>query len=94
MKRREFLTTAPLALVASSLSGSRISDGSFRSGLPMDLKSEGYKTETVNLTELDFSSACRAADAIQKKQVSSVELTRRVFERIDRYDPKINAFTY
>jgi amidase len=44
--------------------------------------------------ELDYASALQAAEAIRKKQVSSVELTRRVFERIERYNPAINAFAY
>ncbi len=44
--------------------------------------------------ELDFASALQAAEAIRKKQVSSVELTIRVFERIERYNPAINAFAY
>jgi amidase len=44
--------------------------------------------------ELDFASALQAAEAIRKKQVSSVELTRHVFERVDRYNPAINAFAY
>jgi amidase len=46
------------------------------------------------LHELDFASALQAAEAIRKKQVSSVELTRHVFERIERYNPAINAFAY
>jgi len=45
-------------------------------------------------SDLDFASALQAAEAIRKKQISSVELTRRVFERIDRYDPALNAFVY
>ena len=45
-------------------------------------------------TELDFSSALDAADAIRQKKVSSVELTQRAFERIDRFNPQLNAFTY
>jgi amidase len=44
--------------------------------------------------ELDFASALQAAEAICKKQVSSVELTRHVFGRIERYNPAINAFAY
>jgi amidase len=44
--------------------------------------------------ELDFGSALRAAEAIRAKRVSSVELTRKVFERIDRFNPAINAFAY
>ena len=45
-------------------------------------------------TDLDFSSALHAADAIRQKKVSSVELTQRAFERIDRFNPQLNAFTY
>jgi amidase len=36
----------------------------------------------------------QAADAIRKKEISSVELTKQVFARIDRYNPQLNAFTY
>ena len=39
-------------------------------------------------------SALEAAEAIRRKKVSSVELTRLVFERIDRYNPALNAFVY
>lgn len=44
--------------------------------------------------DLDFFSALDAAAAIKLKKVSSVELTRRTFERIDKYNPKLNAFAY
>jgi amidase len=44
--------------------------------------------------ELVFASALQAAEAIRKKQVSSAELTSHVFERIERYNPAINAFAY
>jgi amidase len=44
--------------------------------------------------DLDFASAWQAAEAIRNKRVSSVELTRRTFERIDRVNPQLNAFTY
>ena len=37
--------------------------------------------------ELDFASALQAAGAIRTKKISSAELTRHVFERIDRYNP-------
>ncbi len=43
--------------------------------------------------ELDFASALAAADAIRAKRVSSAELTRHVFERIERFSP-LNAFVY
>jgi len=42
----------------------------------------------------DFATALEAASAIRAKQVSSVELTNRMFARIDKYNPKLNAFTY
>src|SRR5579862_5595632 len=44
--------------------------------------------------DLDFSSALDAAEAIRRKRVSSSELTRRIFERIDRLNPKLNAFVH
>src|SRR5271165_1403467 len=43
---------------------------------------------------LDFVSALDAAEAIRRKKASSLELTRRAFERLDRYNPQLNAFTY
>ena len=94
MKRRDFLATAPLALAASTLSALRISDEFPAWNLPTGIESEGHKPEAMTSTELDFCSASRAAEAIQKKQISSDELTQLVFERIDRYNPKLNAFAY
>lgn len=44
--------------------------------------------------DLDFASALTVAAAIKAKKVSSVELTARMFARIDKYNPKLNAFTY
>jgi amidase len=44
--------------------------------------------------ELDFASALEAAEAIRAKRISSLELTRHVFERIDRHNPALNAFVY
>jgi amidase len=49
---------------------------------------------TQEKPRLDFVSAVEAAEAIRRKKVSSRELTGRAFERLDRYDPEINAFTY
>ena len=45
-------------------------------------------------SDLDFSSALDAAAAIKAKSISSVELTQRIFDRIDKYNPKLNAFVY
>jgi amidase len=44
--------------------------------------------------DVDFASALEAAAAIRTKQVSSLELTRRIIARIDKYNPKLNAFAY
>ncbi len=58
--------------------------------------SGGAATDLSNLafSDVDFMSATEAADAIQKKRVSSVELTRRTFERLERFNPQLNAFVY
>lgn len=44
--------------------------------------------------DLDFGSALEAAEAIRNKQISSVELTHCMYERIDRFNPTLNAFVY
>lgn len=44
--------------------------------------------------DLDFGSALEAADVIRNKQISSVELTHCMYERIDRFNPTLNAFVY
>jgi amidase len=51
-------------------------------------------TLSKSTSDLDFASALDAAAAIQAKRVSSVELTQRTFARIDKYNPKLNAFAY
>jgi amidase len=43
------------------------------------------------LTDVDFASAGEVAGAIRRGDVSSVELTRRTLERIQRYNPRLNA---
>jgi amidase len=40
----------------------------------------------------NFGSALNAAAAVHTRKISSVGLTRHVFERIDRFQPKLNAF--
>ena len=42
----------------------------------------------------NFGSALDAGAAIASRKISSVELTRHVFERIEKYQPKLNAFVY
>jgi amidase len=41
-----------------------------------------------------FGSAIDAATAIRRRKISSVELTRHVFERIEKFQPALNAFVY
>jgi len=43
------------------------------------------------VADLDFASAVAAAGAIRRGEVSSVELTTRVLDRIARYNSKLNA---
>jgi amidase len=42
-------------------------------------------------SDLDFASALEAARAIRSGEVSSVDLTTRMLERIKQYNPQINA---
>lgn len=44
--------------------------------------------------DANFGSALDAAAAIRSRKISSVELTNHVFERIDKFQPKLNAFVY
>jgi len=46
------------------------------------------------MPDLDFASALDAAAAIRSKRISSVELTEHMLARIDRYNPKLDAFVY
>ena len=43
------------------------------------------------LADLDFASAGEVARAIRRGDVSSVELTTHIVERIKRYNPRLNA---
>jgi amidase len=46
---------------------------------------------TIDHSELVFKSALEAARAIRRGEISSLELTELILERIDRYNPAINA---
>jgi len=41
-----------------------------------------------------FGSALDAAAAIRNRRISSLELVKLVFERMDRFQPRLNAFVY
>lgn len=93
MNRRSFLSTVPVALAANAFPFSEILASYVRTPDPARPDARTPRASAAE-HELDFATALQAADAIRKKQVSSVELTRRVFERIDRYNPQLNAFAY
>lgn len=94
MNRRDFLATVPLTLTAEVLRVPSVSASEFAS------RSIGVAAPTKTAPgdplphDLAFASALRAAEAIRSKKISSVELTRLIFERIDRYNPQLNAFAY
>lgn len=89
MNRRDFLTTVPLALAATTVPLGEIF--AFGSSLQMQ---PAAGTSAPAASELDFATALQAADAIKTGKTSSVELTQRIFARIDRYNPQLNAFAY
>ena len=94
MNRRSFLSTVPLAIAAKAFPVSEVL-ANLSSATPHLTQATAATPKTSGAPhELDFATALQAADAIRKKQVSSVELTQRVFERIDRYNPQLNAFAY
>jgi amidase len=79
MNRREFLAKSSLALAASAIPRG------------VNLMSSPIPAAAL---DLDFASALQAAEAIRKKQISSLELTQRAFARIDKFNPQLNAFVY
>ena len=103
MNRRDFLATVPLALAASTLPVSEMfaapaaaqpdADAQDPSRSASQNKAPGAATAAAP-HELDFASALQAAEAIRTKKISSVELTQRMFARIDHYNPQLNVFAY
>jgi hypothetical protein len=90
MNRRDFLVTVPLALAASTLPVSDV----FAAPAATKHRAGEQSSSASAPHELDFASALQAADAIRTKKISSVELTQRMFARIDRYNPQLNVFAY
>src|SRR5215472_8502219 len=86
MKRRDFVATVSLGL-AAALPG--ISE-SVTAAEPVDAAASGAR----NAAGLEFASAVEAAEAIRKKRISSFELTQQMYARVDKYNPKLNAFAY
>src|SRR5579859_2144122 len=102
MNRRDFLATVPLALAASTLPVSEIfpapsaakPDAAAKSSLPSASQQKAHDAAAAVPHDLDFATALQAADAIRTKKISSVELTERMFARIDHYNPQLNVFAY
>ena len=101
MNRRDFLATVPLALAASTLPASELfvatadakPNGAAQNSSPSTSQKKAPSAGAVP-PELDFATALQAAEAIRTKKISSVELTERMFARIDRYNPQLNVFAY
>ena len=102
MNRRDFLASAPLALAATALpstevfaeTASSLSSARQNSSPSAPQHDTPSKTAAPAARDLDFATALQAAEAIRTKKVSSVELTERMFTRIDHYNPKLNVFAY
>jgi amidase len=90
MNRRDFLATVPLVLAASTLPVSEI----FAAPTAAKPEDAGQNASPSAPHALDFATALQAAEAIRTKQISSVELTERIFARIDHYNPQLNVFAY
>jgi amidase len=95
MNRRDFVTTLSLGVAAGL--PVFVEDGlaDVMGGGPNANVTGPISSWTPSPTgQLDFASALDAAEAIRKRQISSFELTQLTFGRIDKYNPKLNAFTY
>lgn len=93
MNRRDFLTQAAATIAAATIPN-KIAAALNPAPKGTDRMSQPNPATPAPSQNLDFASALEAAEAIRKKQVSSLELTQRVFARIDRYNPQLNAFVY
>src|SRR5947209_48693 len=94
MNRRNFLATVPLALAAKTFRFSEAVAEQSADSTPKQAPSPVPTPATSSGPELDFATALQAAEAIRTRKISSVELTQRMFARIDRYNLQLNAFAY
>lgn len=102
MNRRDFLAGVPLALAANAFPISEVFTAPSGQGAKADSpaaprkdhSSGPAKSSGATAHELDFATALQAAEAIRTKKISSVELTQRMFARIDHYNPQLNVFAY
>ena len=94
MNRRDFLATVPLTLTAEVLRVPPVRTSKATLQSPETAAPAADATAVSASHDVAFASALRAAEAIRSKQISSVELTQLIFERIDRYNPQLNAFAF
>src|SRR5256885_1568742 len=100
MNRRDFLASVPLAVASTALTSSRIlAENDHAKSKPATQNaspaaSPHKASAAPGAHELDFATALQAAEAIRTKKISSVELTQRMFARIDHYNPQLNVFAY
>jgi amidase len=102
MNRRDFLTSVPLALAATALpvtealaeTASTMNSAWQNSSPSVSQHMTPGAAAAPAAHDLDFATALQAAEAIRTKKISSVELTQRMFARIDRYNPQLNVFAY
>ena len=92
MNRRDFLLTASLALAAPAIPIAEVVGKIKPDSLGQHSSPSG--TSLLSSHELDFASALQTAEAIRSRKISSLELTQRIFARIDKYNPELNAFVY
>jgi amidase len=93
MNRRDFLTQAAATIAVSTIPNKIAAaiNPALRGTAPM---SQPIAATPSPSQDLDFASALHAVEAIRKKQISSLELTERMFARIDRYNSQLNAYVY
>jgi|SRR5882724_1043550 len=96
MKRRDFVTAVSLGLAAGLPAFADNSEVDAAAGSGNTLANANVTGPTTGPVagRLEFATVLEAAEAIRKKQISSVELTQQVFARIDKYNPRLNAFAY
>lgn len=92
MNRRDFLLTAPLALAANAIPTAEILGQSIPDFFTQEPSPSLVSAASSH--DLDFATALDAAEAIRSGKISSLELTQRIFVRIDKYNPELNAFAY
>lgn len=95
MNRRDFVSTVSLSFAAGlPVFAKKGVAGVMADSPDANVTSSISSQATSPAGRLDFASALDAAEAIRKKQISSFELTQQTFERIEKYNPKLNAFAY